>query len=385
LLPLSKKRLVVRNCDLSQPLISKVTTNPATPIVLRPNYFYIGHSQQEFPLGFSGYLLTDESLVIDEKFRNIVSIGSEFSYISDGDIIRFNPTDSSVRVVYRRNSPNNYFLITEQCNSYCIMCSQPPRDIDDSYLVDEILETIPLIDKSTREIGLSGGEPTLIGDKLVGLIKKFKNYLPSTTLHILTNGRLFSNYSYAKKFESIEHQDCMFGVPLYADLPELHDYIVQADNAFDQTIKGILNLKKYGQRVEIRVVVHHENYSRLEFLAEYIARNLTFVDQVVFMGLEPTGFAKVNMGVLWIDPVEYQKELVKAINILDRYRIVSKIYNIQLCLLDPSISHKSVRSISDWKTEYIDECLECVKSADCCGLFGTGTGKHSDSIKAITL
>ena len=51
----------------------------------------------------------------------------------------------------------------------------------------------------------------------------------------------------------------MIGIPLYADYSQLHDYIVQADNAFDDTIRGILNLKRCRVPVEIRVVIHREN------------------------------------------------------------------------------------------------------------------------------
>src|SRR3546814_7543076 len=28
----------------------------------------------------------------------------------------------------------------------CLMCSQPPRDVEDSYLIDEIMKAIPLVD-----------------------------------------------------------------------------------------------------------------------------------------------------------------------------------------------------------------------------------------------
>ncbi len=40
------------------------------------------------------------------------------------------------------------------------------------------------------------------------------------------------------------------------------------------TIEGILNLKRCGVRVEIRVVIHRETYKRLPELARFIARNL---------------------------------------------------------------------------------------------------------------
>jgi MoaA/NifB/PqqE/SkfB family radical SAM enzyme len=84
----------------------------------------------------------------------------------------------------------------------------------------------------------------------------------------------------------------------------LHDFVVQATGAFDQTLRGIMNLAINRVPVEIRVVVHKLTYERLPDLAGFIARNLPFVSHVALMGLEPTGFTKSNMEALWIDPVD---------------------------------------------------------------------------------
>ena len=53
-----------------------------------------------------------------------------------------------------------------------------PKDIDDSWIVDDVLATIPLIDPSTQEIGFTGGEPTLLGDDFFRILRAMKSYLP---------------------------------------------------------------------------------------------------------------------------------------------------------------------------------------------------------------
>lgn len=192
------------------------------------------------------------------------------------------------------------------------MCSQPPKNINDKYLVDEILTMIPLISSETKEIGITGGEPTLLGDNLIVIFKRFKSYLSDTSVHVLTNGRNFIQTDFVKKIAEIEHPDLMFGIPLYSDVPSVHDYVVQATNAYNETLKGIINLKSMNQKVEIRVVLHKQTYKRLPQLAEFITRNLLFVDHIALMGLEMMGFTKANLNSLWIDPVDYQRELVEA-------------------------------------------------------------------------
>ena len=134
------------------------------------------------------------------------------------------------------------------------MCSQPPKEVDDHWLLEEAIELVGLLPRSTESIGLTGGEPTLYGDDLLRLLERLKNRLPYTSVHLLSNGRAFADRAFAERYASLDHPDLMVGIPLYSDDPEQHDYVVQAAGAFDETVLGILNLKRCGQRVEIRVV-----------------------------------------------------------------------------------------------------------------------------------
>src|SRR3546814_407272 len=198
------------------------------------------------------------------------------------------------------------------------MCSQPPRNIEDSWLIDEMLEALPLIDPETREIGFTGGEPTLLGERLLEVLLAAKNYLPRTALHILSNGRRFADEKFTASYANIAHSDMMVGIPIYSDVSTIHDYVVQADGAFNESIRGILNLKRFRQKVEIRVVVHKQTYERLPQLAEFIARNFTMVDHVALMGLEITGFMWANLPDLWIDQWTYCEQLRHAVAMLAR-------------------------------------------------------------------
>ena len=68
--------------------------------------------------------------------------------------------------------------------------------------------------------------------------------------------------------------------------PGLHDFIVQAVGAFDETMHGILNLASLSQAVEIRIVVQRHTVPVLQGLEVFIVRNLPFVAQVALMGLD---------------------------------------------------------------------------------------------------
>ncbi|RYG17407.1 MAG: hypothetical protein EON96_06825 [Caulobacteraceae bacterium] len=103
-----------------------------------------------------------------------------------------------------------------------------------------------------------------------------------------------------------------WGIPLYADHAELHDAVVDAHGAFEETIQGLYEMGRLGARIELRVVLHALTVDRLPQLASYIYRRLPFVEHVALMGLEPMGYAKSNRDQLWIDPVDYLEPLADA-------------------------------------------------------------------------
>ena len=295
---------------------------------------------------------------------------SRSDHLAPGDVVGLQP-NGYVRTLYRRSSPHNALFATDRCNSFCRMCSQPPKPVDDSDRIHEHLRLLDLIDPETRELGITGGEPTLLKDDLLRIVERCKQRLPATALHILSNGRLFYYGAFARALAEIEHPDLMVGVPLYSDLDHAHDHVVQARGAFAETVIGLQNLGRYGVPVEIRVVLHRWTWQRLPRLAEFLYRNLTFAAHVAFMGLEPIGFAAANLEELWIDPVDYRDELARATHWLAQRGMNVSIYNHPLCLLDPQLWPFARRSISDWKNDYLPACDPCPVKQDCCGFFSS--------------
>lgn len=362
--------------------IVRVSSDPYRPSALRSREAFVV-SGEIIPEGFGWYIFVDRpASAVDAP---TIELPADFGYLADGDVLRLMPSKSALRVLFRRNASINSFLLTERCNNFCLMCSQPPRNVNDGWIVDEILEALPLIDPDVPEIMFSGGEPTLLGDRFFELVQACKSYLPRTALHVLSNGRAFADAAFAARLGRIKHHDLMLGIPVYSDLSHVHDYVVQADGAYDETIKGILNLRQAGVPVEIRVVLHKQTVTRLPQLAEFITRNLLFVSHVALMGLEMTGFTKANLSDLWVDPVDYKSELSKAVGILDRAKIRTSIYNSQLCLLDRSIWHFAVQSISDWKREYMTECEGCTVQEMCGGFFSSAHLRYSEHIRPVML
>jgi His-Xaa-Ser system radical SAM maturase HxsC len=298
-----------------------------------------------------------------------------------GHILTIEPKSGFIRTVYRPESPNNTLFATDRCNSNCLMCSQPPKDVDDSYLIKEHLRIISLIETPPQTLGITGGEPTLLGDHLITLLQTLKTTLPNTHIQMLTNGRLYKNADFPHKLASVSHPSFISAVPLYADVAGIHDYIVQAHGAFDETVDEIYNAAEAGLAVEIRIVLHKQSLPRLSQLTQFIASNFPFVVHVAFMGLEHMGYVKKNWEALWVDPIEYMSALEAAVQYLYWRGMNVSIYNLQLCLLPPSLWSFARQSISDYKNVYLDACAACSLKEHCSGFFLSQTNRYSSHIK----
>lgn len=300
------------------------------------------------------------------------SIGKiqELSDMEVGDIISLK--NRKIRSVYRVNSVNNFLFATIRCNSNCLMCSQPPLDIDDTLENYEIWNyAIEIIEESPKHLTITGGEPTLLGEKLVLLINKLLNKFPKLLLTILSNGRMLALDSTIDILDEISFkQNVVFAIPLYSDIYKQHDHIVQAKDAFHQTCLGIHKISSLGFPLEIRVVLHKLSNPRLLALSKFIHMNFPFASHITFMGLEIIGYTNANKTLLIENDSNLANtKLLMSLDFLSKWKYNVSIYNTPLCHLPESLWIYAKKSISDWKNSFKTECDTCIKKHECSGFF----------------
>jgi His-Xaa-Ser system radical SAM maturase HxsC len=282
---------------INEPIVGRITRNHFSQ---EPNQILISENELFYGNSYKAILT---NLDVTKQKINLPSVYGvqTFDHLIDGDIVVIN-SDGIINTLYRINSHQNFLLATERCNSNCLMCSQPPRDRNDiPFLFSIYQQLIPLIPKDCYEIGITGGEPTLLGELFFELLRLIKTELPNTEVHCLTNGRTFAWNNMANRLGEMNFNRLMLGIPLYSDFYQNHDYIVQAKNAFNQTMQGLYNLAAHNQRIEIRIVLHKQSIPRLTKLARYIYKNLPFVEHIAFMGLEYQGYIPIiliNFGLI---------------------------------------------------------------------------------------
>src|SRR5690349_715447 len=93
--------------NLATPVIGRITTRPTPEIARRADEVFLSTDPEAVP-ELAGYAA-------------VLRPVPQMPYLADGDVVSISP-DGWVRALYRKSSRHNTILMTEQCNSYCLMC-----------------------------------------------------------------------------------------------------------------------------------------------------------------------------------------------------------------------------------------------------------------------
>lgn len=312
------------------------------------------------------------------------TISCDTTLLEPHDVVILNPKKHELTVLYRNSDMHHAIQLTNRCNSYCLMCSQPPTAYDDQWMAEEAFQVAAHINDSPSSIGLSGGEPLLLGANLRKIIDVFTIKFPETNIDVLTNGRLLSDNAIATQLLTGINENVSWLVPLYGHADFLHDFVVQSLGAFEQTIGGLLELQSYEQPIQLRIVLIEPTLRVLPELCRFIGRNLPFVREVALMGCEPIGFALANRTTCEVDLNDWHQNLIEATNALRRASVPFIFMNTPFCALPNSLWQHAHQSISDWKRTFAGECSTCSMKPSCSGLFSWhSSGWSPAKIKAI--
>lgn len=337
-------------------------------VVLRKNENFSGK-------GFLGSVLVLESYSGEstDSFLECIIDSELYSSIEDGDVALIDGR-GGLRVVLSRKANSNTLLLTENCDNRCLFCSQPPKNNNDSWLLSQAALAICEFSHD-GDVGLSGGEPLLYGKRFLIFLDFIIKNSPKTKLHVLTNGRAFLD----KKFvQDIYKRSCLinitFGVPVYSDKSSVHDYLVGTEGAYNDTMLGLVNSSNLGLSIEVRFIPTNINYKDVRYVLEFLSRFMLNISQFSIMNLEPTGLARKNWKDLFINKFELSYYLREAISYSNLVNIPTVLFNFPLCHIDADMRSHSVKSISDWKNYFPDECKGCRIKSDCGGYFSSSTG-----------
>ncbi len=174
------------------------------------------------------------------------------------------------------------------CNNNCLFCVQADNKLKGNRSFEEIKKDLEDTKERCSGVVLTGGEVT-IRDDFFDIVKLAKD-LGYKDIQIQTNGRMFSSLDFCKK--TIDAGATEFSPALHGYCSEQHDFLTKATGSFNQTVKGIKNLKSLGAYVLTNTVVVKPNFRNLPEIARLLV-NLD-VDQFQFAFVHPMGNAWKN-------------------------------------------------------------------------------------------
>ena len=272
---------------------------------------------------------------------------------------------------FDNSSNDNAILVTNKCNSNCIMCptAEIVRKKDTNITADRLIEIASHFPKDAPHITITGGEPFLIKKEIFRLFSYLKESFLCTDFLLLTNGRAFASEEYASLLHDSLPNYTIVGIPIHGHIPELHDYITQSKGSFNQTISGIKKLLSKKINVELRIVVSKINAPYIRDISKLVVKEIPEVYCVKIMAMEMTGNAAKNAEKVWIDYSEAFKSSKDAVDILVSKGINVGLYNFPLCTVNKQYWSICEKSISGNKIRFAPQCENCSVKDACGGVF----------------
>lgn len=172
------------------------------------------------------------------------------------------------------------------CNNRCVFCAQGhKREGCPQVPFDELLKRMQEGRRTSDELVLTGGEPTARPDivRLVAAARAMGYRL----VQVQTNGRMLA---YGKLVDELIRAGATeFSPALHGASSEVHDSLTRAPGSFEQTVRGIRNVRERGMPVVTNSVVVKANLGQLPELVELLGSLGVQQSQLAFV--HPVGTA----------------------------------------------------------------------------------------------
>jgi MoaA/NifB/PqqE/SkfB family radical SAM enzyme len=201
-----------------------------------------------------------------------------------------------------------HLLITGICNSGCIFCftrsTLPVEHFKVEMLTGIMKEEYG---NGARQLVLSGGEPT-IHPEYLSIISLAKS-IGYSRIRTITNGRMFRYKSFASQAKECGLHEAV--ISLHSHKQETQDMLTRVKGSFSQAVEGVKNCLAAGIKTRTNIVVNSCNASELKEMIEHFHQ--LGIRSFGLLRLMPFGSAWRNKGLLFINQIENQKSLERAL------------------------------------------------------------------------
>jgi len=259
--------------------------------------------------------------------------------------------------------------LTMACNERCPFCNVPVEAYanptpPEAQLWDELAS---FLETGESTLTISGGEPTLYRDRLVGVVRRARDAgVPFVELQ--TNAVLVDD-DYARELTGAGLTSAF--VSLLSHRPALHDELAGLGGAFERCLGGIDALLDAGASVTLNPVIAWQTQDLVADYVDFVAERLPRVRSISLSSVQPHGRAARALALL----PDYAK-LGPAVR---RARSRAEIHGLSLlnpyCGLPLCVGWDGTRETSVEALEAL-EMRTSARSRDAFGLDNRGNKRH---------
>lgn len=155
------------------------------------------------------------------------------------------------------------------CNNNCMFCAQAHNRGKGNKTTEQINEDLRLAKKNNcTGVVFTGGETTLRKDLFI--IVSYAKELNFECIQLQTNGRMLAYKPLCQKLIDCGVNE--FGPALHGHTSAIHDSLTRSKGSFNQTVRGIKNLRELDQFILTNSVVTKKNQGHLPELAELLVK-----------------------------------------------------------------------------------------------------------------
>ena len=186
--------------------------------------------------------------------------------------------------------------LTMACNERCPFCNVPVEDYTKPTpaFSSVLSEVDAFIASGEQTLTVSGGEPTLYRDRLLGIVRRARAG-GVTFVEIQTNAVLITD-DYAQELAEAGATSAF--VSLLADDATNHDFLAGLEGAFEKCLAGIDALLAARISVTLNPVIAHQTQARVSQFVDFVAARLPGVRSISLSAVQPHGRAGKNLELL---------------------------------------------------------------------------------------
>lgn len=163
--------------------------------------------------------------------------------------------------------------VTDKCNLKCIHCyngnlgNRPYFEENGNKNRTRVIKDA--YNLGCRKIQFIGGEPFLLGNKLIELVC-FTRKIGYDFIEIFTNGMLIKE----KQIDFLAKNNVSIAVSFYGPSPQIHNQVTLNDTSFDKTVSNLKKMKQAGLNIRIGITIMTSNQHHVEETISFLKRNL---------------------------------------------------------------------------------------------------------------